>query len=1684
MSSNYDTNSAYSLIDDNVLKTKTAGYFTTNTNNKNFATFSQKPNLTSEILVTVQNGQATDIEGVSFIDPYYYSNAFPNDKNGLLYDLPSDSEEGVTTTTVFAGATTQSFAALSKLNGVNTFPTISVGGGAATAATVASIVVDNNKNIYVGGNFTSVNGVTRNGFARFDFDASTGSYTLNDTSPYNGDTFKAGFVVTAIVTNPATGTVVCAYSTGFVSYLTNFNDFLKIIGDPESIRAMTIDTNDDLYVVIRDIEFNTSYVQRYKAPLNSNSAITFTVGYQINGTTITTYGNYFVVNNVTVNSTSTLYDIMTFSKTDFSAETANNCYTDSTKTTRGRINALLSNDNQSLYVGGFFEYITEFLFPSVFGDGSEGAPQALKNFFYATQDFNQITVGGNAITEEITAITFDASNNLYYACNSLTDGLYVRNCVPISGSGSKYQYNETEKLVVAPYSPQNTIGTLALTEKTVLMGGAFECQYLNTTSAKGTIVYDVSVENGGIYLGNCISPPAENALVQSIVQSANKDIYILYTKGVLKTAIKPRTNAIFTITAPTTEESIINTVVTDASNNVFFGGNFSQLNVSNTARNIAIYNSSDVFINNSYQAMVSDISTLKTNGKNVRVMAIAQNVMYVGGDSFVKTYDLNNAGAILTTFAPNLGPLGSNLTWFVDKIQFYFNNNYVLLCGSFQGASFYDSSKIIKNLASFNSTGALLWPTTNELLNVKSVEAVALDDLTTLQNLYLSYTDNNNNHVVSVYETILNTPLQFPTPPSGVTIRAFCVDNDTDMVYYGGSYANSVPYIGAAPIPNTTGVEVVLPKVQGTGSINTMLINPTMTSGKQLIIGGEDTIYANCTKDLSYIASNSAINLVDFKTSTVIDLTYGENCTGTVITDISNADNIFGGATYDTTENQIYVAATVNGNSFAVVKYSPEGVRDTTFDTDHVTKIFGPGGCEAHAVALNADLDVFVVGKDQNMRFVVVDYFSRAAFSFNQTSTAYCITIKDSNNLFVAGNVAGNVEQFFIAKLQKVSTTTTPISTTIIPDTTFNGGNVFKAAVGSLSSTRLNSIVLDEAGNVLTAGETGSAIKINMLLVKLTSSGVPPLNSDSNSFNNGVRIFDAAVYGPAGFSSRAVSVVLVESADTSSQKIVVAGNVYNDTAKQYYVCLVKFTANGVLDTDTLDNFGTTSPGITISRGMSNLVVSDMKVSNLGNFLVAGTFSDTPNSFVKLYNSTGHPIGMITSSDGLGGVQFAQKVLDDSENQIFLATSTNMLENEATSIEPTTSNVVVQKYFNKQSLLRQQYFSGTANLGDNGNLLLFINNESLTLSGSVVFINSEYAGAFVTLNFGVTGSTVLDQANSGGFIEISKTLSVTQANYIQDGGNVTVSIVKDSGGGGGGGMTSLMVGEEQFNVVFNNYGGGSDISGNTNGQLIVNFTDYNKFEYTATINTNTPAASRNNSSYYAVFSFATGTVIPLTGPSVVLQNTFTLTVQSYAVLLANGGATFDVYAPDGSLVLRIPIQGLRDVPLWPQPPVICFKEGSKILTSMGYVRVEDLVEGHLVQTNRHGVLPICAMGRSRVYNSGSQVRIKDRLYAYRGLPGLFEDLVLTGLHSVLVDKLSSLEEAHMMAHFGQVKQTDGKYHLLAHKDARATPYEQKGTFNVYHLALECDDRERHYGIFANGLLVESCSLDHINALHLC
>lgn len=176
--------------------------------------------------------------------------------------------------------------------------------------------------------------------------------------------------------------------------------------------------------------------------------------------------------------------------------------------------------------------------------------------------------------------------------------------------------------------------------------------------------------------------------------------------------------------------------------------------------------------------------------------------------------------------------------------------------------------------------------------------------------------------------------------------------------------------------------------------------------------------------------------------------------------------------------------------------------------------------------------------------------------------------------------------------------------------------------------------------------------------------------------------------------------------------------------------------------------------------------------------------------------------------------------------------------------------------------------------------------------------------------------------------------------------------------------------------------------------------------------------------------------------------------------------------------------LTTPPVPPIPSIVCFKEDAQIFTDKGYILVQDLRKGDLIKTIKHGYKPIDLIGRKRIYHPALKERIKDQLYECSQIeyPELFEPLVVTGCHSILVDGFVNEEQKEQVIKVnGNTYVTDNKYRLPACVDPRSSVYEPSGNYMIYHFALENNDEFMNYGIYANGLLVETCSKRYLKEL---
>ena len=168
-------------------------------------------------------------------------------------------------------------------------------------------------------------------------------------------------------------------------------------------------------------------------------------------------------------------------------------------------------------------------------------------------------------------------------------------------------------------------------------------------------------------------------------------------------------------------------------------------------------------------------------------------------------------------------------------------------------------------------------------------------------------------------------------------------------------------------------------------------------------------------------------------------------------------------------------------------------------------------------------------------------------------------------------------------------------------------------------------------------------------------------------------------------------------------------------------------------------------------------------------------------------------------------------------------------------------------------------------------------------------------------------------------------------------------------------------------------------------------------------------------------------------------------------------------------------------------LVCFKEDTKILCKVNdieqYVPVQNLRKGDLVKTLSSGYKCIEMVGWKEMNHIVNSERIPEQLYVCckEKFPEATEDLVLTGAHSILVEKFVNTQEDQVNKYMKEVYITENRYRLPAFIDERTRVYEKEGLCNIYHFALENDDYYMNYGVYANGVLVESSSQRYLKEL---
>ena len=226
----------------------------------------------------------------------------------------------------------------------------------------------------------------------------------------------------------------------------------------------------------------------------------------------------------------------------------------------------------------------------------------------------------------------------------------------------------------------------------------------------------------------------------------------------------------------------------------------------------------------------------------------------------------------------------------------------------------------------------------------------------------------------------------------------------------------------------------------------------------------------------------------------------------------------------------------------------------------------------------------------------------------------------------------------------------------------------------------------------------------------------------------------------------------------------------------------------------------------------------------------------------------------------------------------------------------------------------------------------------------------------------------------------------------------------------------------------------------------------------------------SSNYGTTFTVYSGGAIPF-APNIFNNNQFVSLISS----------TTTQYGPLTTPSYSYPGQ--------PDSSYPCFKEGSKILrldpnTDIeSYVPVESLRPGDLIKTLSNGHKAVFHIGKKILPSPADDPDPRNRLYR---LPKsiskeMTADLYITGEHCILHKSISDELKERVRKHMGDVYITEHQYRVPACIDDRAEQCKDNDPVTIWHFALENHSIYRNYGVYANGLLVESCSIQYLTEM---
>lgn len=303
-----------------------------------------------------------------------------------------------------------------------------------------------------------------------------------------------------------------------------------------------------------------------------------------------------------------------------------------------------------------------------------------------------------------------------------------------------------------------------------------------------------------------------------------------------------------------------------------------------------------------------------------------------------------------------------------------------------------------------------------------------------------------------------NLPFSFAGPLNGVAIRS------DGFILAAGSVLNRLFLMRVSPDSASVSGRS-LTEVTATTAARALAIQP---DGKAVAVG----YVLNASNNYDFLVAR-------FNADLSLDTSFGG--TGYVMTDLGTSVDIANSVAIQA-DGKIVVAGKT-ADAFAVVRYNPNGVLDTSFDTDgKVTTFANPingGFNEGKSVAIQADGKIVVTGDANSFATLRYNVDGSLDHSFSgsgivttavgSSSSAEAVAIQADGKILVAGHGNGD---FAIARYNSDGSL----------DTSYTGaGKAFVDFAGNPSDYGY-AVALDSSGRAVVVGDAGGLFGVARIL--------------------------------------------------------------------------------------------------------------------------------------------------------------------------------------------------------------------------------------------------------------------------------------------------------------------------------------------------------------------------------------------------------------------------------------------------------------------------------------------------------------------------------------------------------------------------------------------------------------------------